>query len=233
MSFPTASSLEMPVLQELVVVGGTDDVRFLYVRLTAYFPQLNDQEISAIQANKLPNWRKLVQKAGKDLDEKGYLKRERGFWEITEKGKAKVESEAIGFELSKPQVEKLSHNEIQQMLLEIGEVLGFYAEKEFEFYDVVWREVPRAARLSHVFEVQSKGNIDSAFAKLKRAFEAQRSKIFLVISSERDLNRAKKSLTMEFQDIENHLTIFTFAQINKAFQNINQIKEIIKVLLES
>ncbi len=233
MSFPSSNSLEMPVLQELVAIGGADDVRFLYVRLTAYFPQISDEELFEIQENNHPNWRKLVQRAGKELDDKGFLNRDRGFWTITEKGRGKVEAEAIGFELERNFEEKLSHTDIQKMLFEIGEILGFYAELEYEFYDVVWREVPRASRLSHVFEVQSKGNIDSAFAKLKRAFQAQRSKIFLVIASERDLNRAKKSLLQEFQDIENDLTILTFPQIQKTFQNINSIKEVLKIFLES
>ncbi len=233
MSFPRSTSVEPPILQELVAVGGADEIKFLYERLIAYFPQLTADEILEIQANNLEKWRKLVQRAGKDLDEKGLLKRRRGFWKITEKGQKLVEAETFDFELIKEQKEKLSHTDIQEMLLEIGEILGFYAETEFEFYDVVWREVPQASRLSHVFEVQSKGNIDSAFAKLKRAYEAQRSKIFLVISGEGDLNRARKSLQREFQDIENNLTIITFAQIQRVYQNIGSIKEILTKFLES
>ncbi len=233
MPFPKSKSIEMPVIQELSALGGEDDVRFMYERLTAYFPQLSPQEIIQIQSNQLPAWRKIIQRAGRDLDQKGYIERRRGIWNLTAKGRAKVASEAIGFDLKSIVEVKLSHIEIQKMIVQIGEILGFYTEMEFEYYDVVWREVPQASRLSHVFEVQSKGNIDSAFAKLKRAYEAQRSKIFLVIASERDLKRAKKSLTMEFQDIETDLTILTFAQIQKAHQNIDSIKEVLIKLLES
>lgn len=233
MAFPNSKSLKMPILQELVAIGGADHLRFLYSRLIDYFPQLSDLEASEIKINKSPKWRKLVQRAGKELNENGYLERKRGFWKVTEKGKRQVEAEAIGFELSIYDDRKLSHTDIQKMLLKIGETLGFYTEMEFDFYDVVWREVPRAQRLSHVFEVQSKGNIDSAFAKLKRAHEAQRSKIFLIIANENDLKRSKKSLENEFQDIENDLTILTFAQIDKTFQNINSISEILTKFLES
>lgn len=233
MAFPKSTSVETPILQELVAVGGADDLKFLYERLIAYFPQLTSKEITEIQINNPANWRKLVQRAGRELDEKGLIERRRGFWKITEKGQKQVEEEVFDFELTKEKNEKLSHNDIQKMILKIGSVLGFYSEMEFEFYDVVWREVPQASRLSHVFEVQSKGNIDSAFAKLKRAYEAQRSKIFLVISSERDLNRARKSLQREFQDIENNLIIITFAQIQKIYQNIVPNKEILAKFLES
>lgn len=231
MSFPKSVDIEMPILQELTAIGGSEDVRFLYPRLVNYFPQISEKEIVLIQGNSLDPWRKLVQRAGRELDEKGFLSRERGFWTITEKGKREVESESLDFEIKKNELEELSHVEIQKMLVAIGESLGFYAQTEFEFYDVIWRENKKSSRLSHVFEVQSKGNIDSAFAKLKRAYVAQRSKIFLALTSERDLNRARKSLEREFQDLENAIKILTFSQIRLVHQNLNNIAEILREFL--
>jgi len=221
----------MPILQELVAIGGAEDVRFLYERLIAYFPQLSDGEIQEIKNGKQASWRKLVQRAGKQLDAKNFLCRRRGFWSITEKGKQKVETETEGFLIAKTEEKELSHGEIQRMICEIGESLGFQAESEFEFYDVVWRENEKSPRLSHVFEVQSKGNIDSAFAKLKRAYDAQRSKIFLVLSSERDLNRAGKSLEREFRDLENIALILTFTQVRQVHQNLNNVAKILRAFL--
>ncbi len=231
MSLPKISSIQTPILQELVATGGTDNLRFLYERLIAYFPQLSDQEISEIRNGKSNNWRNAVQKAGKTLDENGFVKRQHGVWKITEKGKIEVEAETSGFSLTTSNNENLSHINIQERLVEIGESLGFYAETEFEFYDVIWRETPNSQRLSHIFEVQNKGNLDSAFAKLKRAYNAQRSKPFLVLTTERDLNRAQKSLSREFQDIEKVVTILTFAQIKQVHQNLTNIAEIIKEFL--
>lgn len=231
MPFPKSPAVEMPVLQELVAIGGAEDVRFLYVRLINYFPQISEEETAAIRNNTQEGWRKIVQRAGRELDEKGFLKREHGFWTVTEKGKQAVEAESRGFEITKNDNGELSHGEIQTMLVEIGENLGFYAETEFEFYDVVWRENKKSARLSHVFEVQSKGNIDSAFAKLKRAYSAQRSKVFLVLASERDLNRARKSLEREFQDLEHVLIILTFQQISLVSQNLKNTAEILREFL--
>jgi hypothetical protein len=231
MSLPQASTIETPILQELLATGGSDDVRFLYERLIAYFPQISDKEIQEIKNGANQHWRKAVQKAGKVLDEKNFIKRTRGFWSITEKGKAVAEAETSGFTLTKTRNKEITHLSIQEMLVEIGESLGFYAEIEFEYYDVIWRENARSQRISHVFEVQSKGNIDSAFAKLKRAYQNQRSKPFLVISSERDSNRAGKSLSHEFQDVESSLTILSFAQVKKVHQNIKNIAEILKEFL--
>ena len=231
MSLPKSSSIEIPILQELVATGGADDVRFIYVRLLDYFPQINEKEASEIKKGTNENWRKTVQKAGKLLSEKNFLIRSRGFWTITDHGRAEADLETSGFTLTKSEIKPLSHKNMQQMLLEIGTSFGFFAVKEFEFYDVVWRESEANPRLSHVFEVQSRGNIDSAFAKLKRAYEAQRSKPFLVLSSETDLRRAQQSLTREFQDLQKVLVIITFAQIEEIHFNLKNIGEIVREFL--
>jgi hypothetical protein len=231
MSLPQTSTIEIPILQELVATGGSDDVRFLYERLIAYFPQISDKELQEIKNGSNQNWRKAVQKAGKTLDDKNFIRRSRGFWSITEKGKIVVEQETSGFTLTKTKTKEITHLSIQEMLVEIGESLGFHAEIEFEYYDVIWRENSKSPRISHVFEVQSKGNIDSAFAKLKRAYQNQRTKPFLVIASERDTNRAGKSLLHEFQEVEAALTILSFAQVKKVHQNIKNIAEILREFL--
>lgn len=233
MSLPSTVSIEMPILQELVATGGTDDVYFLYERLIAYFPQIEDEEIVAIKNGENKFWRKAVQKAGRSLDEQNYIKRNRGLWTITEKGKEVVQLETLSFTLTTPTIEQTTHLDIQELLVEIGIFLGYSAEIEFEYYDVVWREKPNSQRLSHIFEVQSKGNIDSAFAKLKRAYQIQRTKPFLIISSERDLNRARQSLVREFQDIEAAVTILTFVQVKLIHRNLKAICDILPKFLEN
>jgi hypothetical protein len=231
MSLPNAALIELPILQELAAVGGSDFLRFLYQRLIAYFPQLSEEEIREIKADANRQWRNVVQKAGKTLDDDGCISRRQGYWAITQKGREIAEAETTEFTLTKTSEKQNSHADIQKMLVEIGFALGYDAEAEFEFYDVVWRENKKTQRLSHIFEVQSKGNIDSAFAKLKRAYEAQRTKPFLVISSERDLNRAGKSLSREFQDIETEVCILTFVQIEQVHRNLKNIAEIIREFL--
>lgn len=232
MSLPLVNFLEMPILQELAATGGSDDVRFLYDRLIAYFPQLTINEVADIKNGSNKQWRKAVQKAGKILDENKFLERKNGYWSITSKGLEAAQTETSGFILTEPNNTQSSHTDIQTLLTEIGGSLGFFAETEFEYYDVIWRESAKSPRISHIFEVQSKGNIDSAFAKLKRAYHNQRTKPFLVLSSERDLNRARKSLTQEFQDIETVVTILTFAQIKLIHRNLEPIGEILLKFLE-
>lgn len=232
MSLPKSSDIEIPLLQELVATGGADDLRFLYERLIAYFPQLLPEEIAEIKAGENKNWRRVVQKSGKILDQKKFIERDQGFWKITPLGRNAVENETLGFTLTKTKAQPLSHTNIQGMLVEIADFLGFYAQTEFELYDVVWRETEKNQRLSHVFEVQSKGNLDSAFAKLKRAYDAQRSKPFLILASERDSKRAIKSLNQEFQNLSDVITILSFVELKKMYDNLKAISAFLPKFLD-
>lgn len=231
MPLPIYTSIETPILHELYAIGGKDDVRFLYNRLISYFPTLSDSEISNIKKGAENRWKSAVQKAGKSLDEQSLITRERGVWALTKKGYAAASAETSGIILNKTEANALSHTEIQQMIYEIGGVLGFFAALEYEYYDVVWRENAKSPRISHVFEVQSKGNLDSAFAKLKRAFDAQRSKPFLILASERDTRRAQKSLTQEFRELENVITILSFVELRKIHENLKEIGDVLPKFL--
>lgn len=237
MNFPLANRLELPILQELAATGGAEDVRFLYFRLVSYFPQLDKSEI---QNGKLEKWRLYIQRAGRELDEQGLIKRERGYWTLTDAGMRLVEAESTEFQVSlsesaKINQDELTHTDIQKMLCEIGASLGFSTQKEFEFYDVVWRINQKSPRLSHVFEVQHKGNIDSAFAKLKRAYETQRSVPFLILAGERDTNRALRSISQEssgaFHELGEVLNIFSFAQIEQLHRSLHSVANILPLFL--
>lgn len=237
MNFPVHNRLELPILQELSATGGAEDVRFLYFRLVSYFPQLDKSEI---QNGKLEKWRFHVQKAGRELDEQGLIRRNRGYWSLTEAGKRLVDAENTEFQVDLAQeqhsnAEELSHKDVQELICGIGLALGFHCQQEFEYYDVVWRTNQRNPRLSHVFEVQNKGNIDSAFAKLKRAFDKERSKVFLVLANERDSNRALRSISLEyggaFHELAEVLTILSFNQIEQLHRSLKSVENLLPLLI--
>ena len=230
MQFPFPAHIEIPILQELAASGGSDNIRFIYDRLPSYFPELQLGSDTNFNQNK--NWRRAVQKAGRQLEEQNLIRRKLGIWTLTVRGRQTVEDENAGINIFKSETKRLQHNEIQNMLAEIGRNLGYFTVTEFEYYDVVWRETEKSPRLSHIFEVQSKGNIDSAFAKLKRGYHNQRSHPFLIIADESDVRRARKSLDAEFSDLSQILKIFSFAQIEKVYQNLNQIADMLPFLLD-
>ncbi|MGH9944160.1 MAG: hypothetical protein ACRD9R_17585 [Pyrinomonadaceae bacterium] len=234
--------MELPVLQELVATGGKDDVRFLYARLVAYFPQLSGERSTSIVDGDVRRWRRQVQRAGLALAQKRELERRRGIWKITSQGLRRVEEEAPSFsfdEVSAPGVDEsapLSHARIQQMLVEVGHALGYHAETEYEYIDVVWRAGEDSPRLSHAFEVQRKGNVDAALAKLKRAYDAQRSKPFLVVASERDTNRAHEQLSEArvgaFHEIGRVTTVLSFEQLSKLHRSLTSVEDLLAKLFD-
>ncbi|HEX8888172.1 MAG TPA: hypothetical protein VF779_03295 [Pyrinomonadaceae bacterium] len=240
MAYPGVARIELPILQELVATGGVEDVRFLYNRLAGYFPQLDESEVRALENGHRTEWRRLVQRAGRALADKRELERRQGRWTITQVGRRRVTDEGQSFSLTEKQettrTNELTHGDVQQMLLDIGRVLGYHAESEFEYYDVVWRASSSSPRLSHVFEVQHKGNIDAAMAKLKRAFEAQRSKPFLIVASERDTNRAHRSMsearTGAFHEIGRATKILSFEQLNKLHRALTSVEDLLQDLFE-
>ena len=241
MAQPGVARLELPILQELAATGGTDDVRFLYDRLVAYFPQINSGETAPTRDDR--RWRRHVQQAGRELDDKRQIERRRGLWTITQQGRRRVEEEAPSFSFeieaepaAQVGAEGLSHDDVQQMLCDIGRALGRHAEKEFEYYDVIWREAMNSPRISHVFEVQRKGNVDAALAKLKRAYDAQRSRPFLVVDSERDTNRAERQLSLArtgpFHEIGRVTTILSFEQLSRLHRSLTSVGDILAALFE-
>ena len=238
MAYPGVSRIELPILQELVATGGVEDVRFLYGRLVAYFPQLSETEVRALSNGHLEQWRRLVQRAGRLLSEQRQIERHRGVWRITPAGRKRAADEGQSFALAEAAAHPApsTHTDVQQMLLDIGRALGYYAQSEFEYYDVVWRASEASPRLSHVFEVQHKGNIDAALAKLKRAYEAQRSKPFLIVASERDTVRAQKSLSLArtgaFHEIGLVTTILSFEQLRKLHRALTSVEELLAKLFE-
>jgi hypothetical protein len=240
MAYPGVARIELPILQELVATGGVEDVRFLYNRLTGYFPQLNDGEVRALENGHRTEWRRLVQRAGRLLADKRQIERRQGRWTITPQGRTRVSEEGQSFSLADtpevPRLDALTHGDIQRMLLDIGRVLGYYAESEFDYYDVVWRASESSPRLSHVFEVQHKGNIDAAMAKLKRAYEAQRSKPFLIVASERDTNRANRNMsqarTGAFHEIGRATKILSFEQLNRLHRALTSVEDLLQDIFE-
>src|SRR5918911_2391614 len=101
MALPGIARLELPILQELAATGGSDDVRFLYRRLVAYFPQFGEDERHALTNGELRAWRRHVQRAGRALDEKRQIERDRrGRWAITVAGRRRVTDEEPSFSIT-------------------------------------------------------------------------------------------------------------------------------------
>ncbi len=228
---PEASRVELPILQELEDVGGSDQVRRLHTRLLRHFPQL----LLDTAAHPQKRWLRLVNRAGRRLEERGELSRDRTRWDLTDKGRRRVQAEALHpiappAPASPVTARGLTHKEAQGLLVELGSLLGRHAEIEFETYDVVWRESSGAPRLSHVFEVQVAGNVDSALTRLKRAHETQRSRLYLVIADERDGEFAARRLQNAFPELAGILTVIGAGELFRLHQAVKPHTTLIEKL---
>lgn len=235
----------MPILQELTATGGIEEVRFLYERVLPYFPRLSFAPSTNDKEKVAARWRAMVQRAGKLLVDKKQIERRYGHWSITDAGRRRVALEQTSFidndekkesRIATARSAEMPHRAAQTMLLEIGAALGFDVKAEENYFDVVWRATAHNPRLSHVFEVQRRGNIDSALAKLKKAYDAQRSKTFLVVATEGDIKRARLKLNAAssgaFAELEKAVEIISFEQLVRLYQALTLVRELVPMLLE-
>lgn len=114
------------------------------------------------------------------------------------------------------------HDQIKGMLLELGKIEGYIAEKEYVFpdtgerLDVVWRRVA-ASVPTYVFEVQIGGNLHQALAKLKHAYDLWNSNVF-IISEEKDLQKINQLLGGAFHEIRERVKTLTVEKIRKVHE---------------
>jgi hypothetical protein len=111
------------------------------------------------------------------------------------------------------------HDQIKGMLLELGKIEGYIAEKEYAFpdtgerLDVVWRRVA-ASVPTYVFEVQIGGNLHQALAKLKHAYDLWNSNVFM-ISEEKDFQKINQLLGGAFHEIRERVKTLAVEKIKE------------------
>jgi hypothetical protein len=171
------------------------------------------------------------------LQSMGYIARTGDAYGLTEAGKALVGLVEVKVELVEPlgkpvaierTLEIPSHNEIRDMICEIGMFEGWISEVEYPIdkmrLDVVWRKI-RAGNPSYAFEVQVGGNFYEALTKLKHAWDKWNSKPFLVTTERYELE-AKQLLEGSFHEIEHVTKIVNWKKI----RDLHEVEKKAKVL---
>jgi hypothetical protein len=114
------------------------------------------------------------------------------------------------------------HDQIKEMLIDLGKIEGYIAEKEYVFtdtnekLDVVWRRVA-ASVPTYVFEVQIGGNLHQALAKLKHAHDIWNSNIFM-ISEDKDTQKINQLLGGAFHEISGRIKVLTVEKIKEVHE---------------
>ena len=113
-----------------------------------------------------------------------------------------------------------THIELQEKLMEIGELQNYIVEKEYPFdigkLDVVWRRVINSVP-TYVFEVQIGGDIYHALSKLKHAYDLWNSHIFF-IAAEKDYDKANILLSGTFHEIEKRIKFIELNRIEELYE---------------
>ena len=142
---------------------------------------------------------------------------------------------------SAPQIPALRpHEYFKELLRQVGDILGYYPEMEFHespyVYDVVWKTFAQAQRPGFVFEVQDKGNLIEALAKLQHAKDTWGSKLFLTVTGDRDRKRIEKLvaplLTGTFHRLARDLVLLPPEQIEKLYEPLNQNRDLVRKFLQ-
>lgn len=211
-------------------------VRDIYTAVKSKVPQLCDDTVFPCPycKQKHPLWQHQSAWALQYLKQKKLAcSPKRGFWEVTTK--AVVEPPP-----SPPSLEESRHKELQRKIREIGDILGKYAIEEYHAmpyaYDVIWKEIEGLPRPSHVFEVQDKGAVNGALAKLQHARDIWRPRLFLVITGEKDKKKVdmllKPFLEGTFHGISRDTTVLTAEVIDEIHKALSAYREVIRQFLE-
>lgn len=238
MPFPERSRIETAILQELKDLG-EESPRTLVQRLARYFPQLEPQELRSRTRGGRSRWRLKVRRARDALVRAGYLEVFQGRWRITEEGRRRAEAEELPLQpllpLYRGPAPHWSHDELKRMLVQLGRLLGKHALEEYHGYDVVWKESESSPRISHVFEVQVRGNIYSALGKLKRAYDAQRSRPFLVVGGNgprRVAEAVRPYLEDCFHEIRAVTTVLSAEDVYRLYRALTGVGDVLAPLLQ-
>lgn len=152
-------------------------------------------------------------------------------WDIA-KSKEILTEEAAKKELDKP-ITKSLHSEIIDMIVDIGSCLGFESEKEVKVatgavVDAIWKvRIGNMGMIVYVFEVQSKGAIDSLILNLQKASYNQAVQRLIAVSDSKQLLKIKEEVAplknfdlvlWDFDDVRS-----VHESLSNAFESINKL----------
>lgn len=126
----------------------------------------------------------------------------------------------------------VNHDIVKAQLVEVGQIQGYVADKEYPLdstrLDVVWRRVERSVP-TYVFEVQIGGDIYHAMAKLKHAFDLWNSHIFLVGTME-DKSKYQELLSGTFHEVLDQMRFIDVTLVKELLARKREYKEMERAL---
>jgi hypothetical protein len=127
------------------------------------------------------------------------------------------------------------HDEIKEKLAEIGEWLGFktYTETRVasgSVVDTVWEStVGNMGRIIYVFEVQTKGSIDSLSMNLLKSLNNPAVQGVIAVSDPKQLEKIKKNVA-DISTLENKLKFWNYTEVLDNHERLARVNESINKL---
>lgn len=127
-----------------------------------------------------------------------------------------------------PEESAFIHNDIRDKIRDIGQWLGFTASIEQKVsegskVDAVWEStIGNMGRVIYVFEVQTKGSIDSLILNLLKSLNNPAVQGVVAVSDQNQLERIKKH-ALDVKDLRDTLKYWDYEEISKVHESLEYV----------
>lgn len=138
-------------------------------------------------------------------------------------------------EKEKPEINEFKHNDIRDKLAEIGTFLGFDTRIEQKVadgskVDTVWEmKVGNMGRILYVFEVQTKGSIDSLIVNLLKALNNPAEQGVVAVSDREQLEKIKRH-SADVKSFGSKIKFWDYEEVLKVYDSLASVNETINRL---
>ena len=143
---------------------------------------------------------------------------------------------AVVAPLSQPSSDSFDHDEIKDMVEQIGSNLGFDASTEVKIthgakLDAVWRaQIGHLGMVMYAFEVHSKGSIDSLLLNLQKAKSHPSVQKVIAVSDDAQLEKIRRESTGLPEEFRRSLAFWSAKDVQKVAKNLEEVTTIINGL---
>ncbi len=134
-----------------------------------------------------------------------------------------------------PEINEFKHNDIRDKIAEIGTFLGFDTRTEQKVadgskVDTVWEmKVGNMGRILYVFEVQTKGSIDSLIVNLLKALNNPAVQGVVAVSDKAQLEKIRKH-SADVANLGGKLKFWDYEEVMRVYDSLASVNETINRL---
>ncbi len=143
---------------------------------------------------------------------------------------------ATELETTPVQAEDFDHNEVRDLIAQIGTSLGFDTDTEVRIahgavVDVVWRaRIANLGMVTYVFEVHRSGSIDSLILNLQKARNAPSVQKVIAVSDERQLEQIRRECEGLPEEFRRALRFWPVSEVVRTAEHLQKVMEAIEIL---